>query len=724
MRYKPFLQKLRRYHQKLNGTVIEYDLTSYRETSALIRKKALELKSKTDSELKELSAHLKMKAVGWTGLNELMTDAYALVTETITRVLHMDPFDEQIIGAIVLHEGKCSQMQTGEGKTLTAVYPAYLNALSGKGVHILTFNDYLAHRDCQWMGPVYEFLGLKTGCIQEGMIVKERQKAYRADITYCTAKEAGFDFLRDSIVSDKNSIVHRNLNFAIIDEADSIMIDEARIPLVIAGKDTAKTINQYKLAQEIAKLREEKDYEYDEYRRNVFLTEEGLNHLESVLGCGNLYSEDNGEILTDINYALHAAFLLHADKDYIVREGKVELVDEFTGRIACKRRWPDGLQEAVEAKEGCAIQEKGKILNSITLQNFLTLYPGLSGMTATAQESQEEFRVFYGLPIVIIPPHNKCIRKDNSDLVFRTREEKLNTLVNDIKTLHATGQPLLIGTGSVGESHSLFEHLKREGIDCSVLNAKHDSSEAQIISEAGKRGAVTISTNMAGRGTDIKLGGAQEKCRDSVVNSGGLYVIGTNRHESRRIDNQLRGRAGRQGDPGLSRFYISLQDDIFIRYRLHELLPCGFFADPKDLSINNPILLKEIDRIQRIVEGQNLDIKINLHKYSLIIEQQRKIIHNQRNGFLLSNESAIYFRSILPEKLNGPEESGTQNRLLSLCKRIALYHIDSQWSMYLREMNDLKDSIHLRRIGGQDPLFEFRKIAIQMFDKMRRRQIG
>ncbi len=717
MSYKELTEKIRRYHKKLNGSVVEYDLSGYDKLVAVILKTVKELDKKSDKQLEVLSKELRKRVVEEKCLESFLVMTYSLVYEAVKRVLCLEPFNEQLIGAIALHQGKCSQMQTGEGKTMIALFPACLNALTGSGVHVLTFNDYLARRDREWMGGVYGFLGLRTGCVQEGMSIEQRKEAYLADITYCTAKEAGFDYLRDSIAVCKDSIVQRELNFAIVDEADSIMIDEARVPLVIAGAIETQDGNCESVAGLIRRLKRGKEFEFDEYKRNVFLTEDGINQIENVLKCQNLYAEESSVLLSRVNYALHAEYLLQCDKDYIVCNGKIEQVDEFTGRVADKRRWPDGLQAAVEEKEGCRNGEKGHILNSITLQHFLQQYRKLSGMTATAEAAEEEFREFYGLPVVVIPPHEKSIRQDLPDLIFSSKEEKRKMLVEEIVREHPTGRPVLVGTGSVLESLELADALKEKKVDCKVLNAKNDACEARIIADAGRIGAVTVSTNMAGRGTDIKLGGADESGRDAVVKLGGLYVIGTNRHESRRIDNQLRGRAGRQGDPGLTRFFISTEDDLFIRYNLKDLLPKDTLKRAVDNNISKRLLINEISRVQRIVEGQNMEIKITLYKYSLITEQQRKIVHEWRNDILLSDnfpgQSEEWGKSPTVSKQN-------KTRYNALCKMAALSCLDSGWSRYLNEINVLKDSIHLRRVGGQDPLFEFRKMAITMFDETQR----
>ena len=538
------------------------------------------------------------------------------------------PFDVQVLAGVAMHQGKLAQMNTGEGKTLAAVFPAYLNALTGKGVHIHTFNDYLARRDASWMGPIYNYLGLQASCIQEGMSPEERKKAYAADVTYTTAKEAGFDTLRDQLCYTVEGLVHRDFNFAVVDEADSILIDEARVPLVIAGSTTRPKADLEQLTQMVKSFKEGIDYETDEGKRNIFLTDGGHQRIERILGCGSLHAPENLDLLTRVNQALHAEFLIHRDVDYIVREGKVKIVDEFTGRVVKDRHWPDGLQAAVEAKEKIQQGAGGSILGSITLQHFLALYPKICGMTATAQPAAGEFFRFYGLKVVVIPPHRDCIRIDHPDLIFTHKASKHRALVAEIESNYNQQRPVLVGTASVEESEELVLELKKAGISFQVLNAKNDELEAEIISNAGSPGAVTISTNMAGRGTDIKLGGDREQERDKVVALGGLYVIGTNRHESLRIDNQLRGRAGRQGDPGSSRFFISLEDNLIERYGIKHLFPKKYRTLQQNAPIESPVVSREIVRGQRIIEGQNFDIRKTLWNYSILIEKHRKLLQD------------------------------------------------------------------------------------------------
>ncbi|MGD9200175.1 MAG: accessory Sec system translocase SecA2 [Chitinispirillia bacterium] len=715
---KSTIKKIKRYIERLNGSTIEYTTENYYPLVYEIEKKRKILAEMSDKSLRNYAVNIRESIISHENILRHMIESYALVTEGIWRMLNLQPFSEQITGALAMAQGKLIEMNTGEGKTLTAVYPAFLYGLEGKGVHVLTFNDYLAKRDALWMKPVYEFLGVSVGYVQEGMSTSERSNAYNCDITYVTAKESGFDFLRDGLCYCSVHQVHRNLHFAIIDEADSILIDEARIPLVIADSIDDEIKNIQMIDSLVKNLEKNKDYDFDEYKRNIFLTEHGIDCMEKKLNCANLFNNENTESLARINFALHAHYFLTRDVDYIVRNGVIEQVDEFTGRIADKRRWPNELQAAIEAKEHVAIQKKGRILNSISLQYFICLYSKKCGMTATARMAEEEFRDFYGLHTVVIKPHKKSIRVDEEDKIFCTKAEKKKALLTEIINVHKSGRPILAGTRSVAESIELSEELLKKGIQCSVLNAKNDEYEADIIANAGKINAVTISTNMAGRGVDIRLGGKNENDKHAVASLGGLYVIGTNKHESKRIDDQLRGRAARQGDPGSTRFFVSLEDDLFIRYRLSELIPPKILSTLSNGEIKNPIIRKEIDRVQRIVEGQNFEIKRTLSRYTYIIEQQRKIMYEKRKNFFLSHYIGQYFKKYSPEQFKKLSNSIPNKELNEVCKIILLSRTDFHWASYLQEMSDIRDGIHLRRFGGQDPLFEFQKCAIAIFEKM------
>ncbi|MDD4297213.1 MAG: accessory Sec system translocase SecA2, partial [Ruminiclostridium sp.] len=666
-----------------------------------------------DHVLKAAAIELKEKAAKGVHPELLLPVSFALVREASKRIIGLLPYDVQILAGIALHREGIVEMQTGEGKTLAAIAPAFLNGLYKRGVHILTFNDYLAKRDALWMGPVFEFLGISVGYIQEEMDSKTRKKAYQADITYVTAKEAGFDYLRDQRCDDLQSRVHRSHSYAIVDEADSILIDEARIPLIIAGS-THDTEYRTKHAAAIIVALGRDDYELDEYERNVSLSETGLNKVESALDGINLYEEQNYEWLTLINCALHARVLLKRDVDYIVRDNQIELVDEFTGRVADNRHWPDGLQEAVEAKEGVTGGQRGRILDTITIANYMGMYAKIAGMTATAQTSRDEFINLYKRDIVQIPTHHPCIRIDEPDLIFTHREAKEKALLEEISSVHATGRPILIGTSSVEESERLSALLLRKGIQCQILNAKNDEAEAELIAQAGDYRAVTVSTNMAGRGTDIRLGGKNEKRKDTVVNLGGLYVIGTNRHESRRVDNQLRGRAGRQGDPGSSRFFISLEDPLFKRFGIIDALPEKYRDLCQDSPIKEKAFSQTIEHIQRVIEGQNLEIRKNLTKYNYILEHQRRIISELKEALLNGKGSSLRSqpRFQFLKKKYGEEVMQRVER------DIVLYHLNEGWSGYLEEVGSIREGIHLTGFAGKNPVDEFHMTIIPLFNEV------
>jgi preprotein translocase subunit SecA len=698
------------------------ELKPYREILLQINEQRARLEEASESWLQEKATFLKARADEGVVQDELLIEAFALACEVSRRQLEMRPYDVQVLAALAMNNGNLAELQTGEGKTLAAVLTAYLNGLSGKGVHILTFNDYLARRDAEWMGPVYRFLGLTVSAIQEGMSIRERKEAYQADIVYMTAKEAGFDFLRDHRCLSQANIVHRPFHFAIVDEADSILIDEARVPLVIAGEISAPNLDPIKLAGLIANFDEHSHYYRDEYSRDVNFTETGLDYLEQILHIDNLHAPEHNQLLSALNLALQAEVLLKRDIDYIIREGKVELVDAFTGRVAENRRWPYGLQTAIEAKEKLEIQPEGMILGSITLQHFLQLYPKVAGMTATAKTSADESREFYGLEVILIPPNKTCNRVDEPDVVFTHQEAKLKGLLTEIAKVHAVGRPILVGTASVEESQQLADKLEHMGIRCNVLNAKNDEKEAAIVAEAGALGAVTISTNMAGRGTDIRLGGSFLEDYEEVISLGGLYVIGTNRHESRRIDNQLRGRCGRQGDPGSSRFFISLEDDLMVRYRIYELIPSKLMPKRRDDAIHHRVVAREIARAQRIIEGQNFEIRKTLRNYSYVLEEQRQIIQGKRTDILMEKEEIALFRenSFTSERFERLEREFGDEVLKKVSKQITLFHIDRFWMDHLEHMSQVKEGIHLLGFAGQNPALEFRKIAIQDFATARK----
>jgi preprotein translocase subunit SecA len=627
----------------------------------LINQRRAELAELGDDELKE---------VGRSASD--LPEVIAITAVVAARVLQLDMFDVQLQGALALGSGKIAEMQTGEGKTLAAVPAIVWYAKTGQGVHVMTVNDYLARRDAKWMGPIYDFLGLSVGYVQQGSSTEERRKAYACDITYTTPNEIGFDHLRDGLAMYPEEQVHRPFAVAVIDEADSILIDEARIPLVIAGGKEDQEPLAYRVDRVTRHLHRYHHFTLDEYERNIALTDAGIRAVENAFGCGNLFAEENLPLLTAVQDSLHARALLDRDVDYLVKDGAIESVDEFKGRIAQNRRWPAGLHTAIEAKEGLALKTQGRILGSVTLQNLIGLYPRVCGMTGTAATQMDEFRMIYGLEVEVIPTNRPVIRVDYPDELFNTKREKEAAVIEEIRRMHATGQPVLVGTRSVEESEHLSGRLR--GIGHQVLNARHEEQEAGMIALAGERDAVTISTNMAGRGTDIKLG-------YGVAELGGLYVIGTNRHESRRIDNQLRGRAGRQGDPGSSRFFVSAQDDLFAKYAspLHSLA--------------------DIEAVQRVVEGQNLDIRQFLHKYESVIEGQRQKIGSQRQAIL----------------------TGANASASELERLVSLATIDDLWSEYLASITDLREGVQWLSYGGRQPLYEYLTAVDSLFRQLEAR---
>lgn len=678
--------------QRVKERVALYML-GYRDRAKTINKR--DLRGWGDDRLKAESIRLQSEAKAGAPLDKLLIDAYALVCEVAQRTLGMRPYEVQIMAAIALHEGILVEMQTGEGKTLAAVMPVFLNAITGKGVHVLTFNDYLANRDAKWMEPIYRFLGLSVGVVQADMSFAEKKQAYSADITYVTAKEAGFDYLRDTIAMTEGDTVHRAFHYVIVDEADSLLLDEARVPLVIAGEAATTENDGIRFANAAKQLHHEEHFVFDEFKRNVYLTEAGAEKVESLLHCGNLYESHNGHLLTSINCALHANALLNRDIDYIVRDGRIELIDEYTGRVAENRYLPDGLQAALEAKEGLHSKVGGQVLGTITLQHLLSLYPKISGMTATAQASAIEFEDIYSLQVVQIPSNRPCIRIDHPHKIYTHKEAKLKALVAEIASVHATGRPILIGTSSVEESDILAERLRQIGVNCHVLNAKNDSKEADIIAKAGELGTVTVSTNMAGRGVDIRLGGGDSRQADAVAKLGGLYVIGTRVNENVRIDDQLRGRAGRQGDPGESRFFVSLEDELILRFDIHKAIPSSYKKLKQDEPLDKGVLHNKIAHIQRMFMDQNFSIRQELNRYSDLVENQRSILYKYRLA-ILTGEAPM-----------GPLE-----------QRVRLFYIDKLWAEHLAYVSYIRESIHLERLAHLNPINEFHERIIQAFEQI------
>lgn len=668
-----------------------------------------EFTAQSDDGLKQRAAELRQRVQSGTPLDDLVIDAFALIKETAKRTVGMTPYDVQVLAALAMHDRKLVEMQTGEGKTLAAVLPAALTAFRGRGVHVLTYNDYLAARDARWMGPIYRFLGLTVGHVVQGLSPPERRAAYACDVTYVTAKEAGFDFLRDQACLDLSQLVQRGFHYAIVDEADSILIDEARVPLVIAAADEEQHGDLHRLADVVRTLRPQVDYAIVKGWKNVNFTTTGLSRLQAALNCGELHSEQNADLLTRLNLALQAEVLLRRDVDYLVREGRIELIDELTGRVAENRRWPYGLQAAIEAKEALAIQAPGRILNSITLQHFLEQYAALAGMTGTAQDAAVELHEFYGLKVVVVPPNRHCQREDHPDSVFRTKEAKFAALIQEIVRLHLTGRPVLVGTTSVAESELLAARLAAAGTACRVLNARNDADEAAVVAEAGAPGAVTISTNMAGRGTDIRLGGSDERDRDRVLawGGGGLFVIGTNRHESRRIDNQLRGRAGRQGDPGETRFFVSLEDDLIQRHGISQFFEAPL--DPSRVPQDDPEIGREIAYVQRVIEGESFEIRRTLRKYSYCLERQRRVVYDQRRKLLHDLERPSPVRDREPEFFDKLCVEFGEEVVLRAERQVTLCLIDRCWSDYLSHVAEIREGIHLVSIGGLDAFNEFNR---------------
>ena len=709
---------LRERWARFHGAPVEYDLGAYDAGLAAIGALEPELQRLDQGELHARAVAIRDAVRGGAALDAVRDETFALAREAARRTLGLRPFDVQVVAALALHRGAVVEMQTGEGKTLAAVMPACLEAFAGRGAHVLTFNDYLARRDAEWMGPVYRALGLSVGWVEAGMAPAERRRAYGADVTYVTAREAGFDRLRDLLAMTPADLVHRPLHFALVDEADSLLVDEARVPLVIAGRVEGERSSVRRLAEVVTGLEAGVHFDTDEHGRNVELTEAGYERVEQALGCANLLAPENYTLLTELHCALHARALLRRDADYIVRGGRIEIVDEFTGRVVEDRHWPDGLQAALEAKEGLERRAEGRILGSITLQHFLGAYPRLCGMTGTARDAASEMEEFYGPRVVVLPTHRPLIRVDQPDVVFTHRAAKEAAVIEEVRRVHASGRPVLVGTATVDESERLAQRLAAVGVTCQVLNAKNDATEAAVIARAGAPGAVTISTNMAGRGTDIRLGGPDEAQRARVVALGGLYVVGTNRHESRRIDLQLRGRAGRQADPGESRFFVSLEDDLLVRFGLDGLIPARLRPPPQDAPIESAVVRREIARAQRIVEGQNLEIRRTLWRYASAIEDQRRRVHARRQALLLGQEEPdVWCREGARFEALVGVAGGEAVRRAEVAA--TLFETDRGWSDYLSFVADLREGIHLVRLGGDDPLMRFK---VQAVDAVRRMQ--
>ena len=811
--------------KKVVGSSNERELKRRQPLVAKINELEPHFEGMSDADLQGLTADFRTRLNQGESLDDLLPEAFAVVREASKRVLGMRHFDVQLVGGMVLHQGRIAEMKTGEGKTLVATLPSYLNALTGKGVHVVTVNDYLARRDSEWMGKVHQFLGLKVGVIVHGLDDQQRKEAYAADITYGTNNEFGFDYLRDNMKFELDHYVQRDLHYAIVDEVDSILIDEARTPLIISGPSESSSELYYRVNRVIPMLKKGEviehreggkigqtlreytgDYTIDEKAKSSALTEEGVAKVEKLLGIDNLYDPRNIELLHHVNQALKAHALFKKDVDYVVKDGEVQIVDEFTGRLMPGRRWSDGLHQAVEAKEGVRIESENQTLATVTFQNYFRMYDKLAGMTGTAETEAVEFSEIYNLEVSVIPTNRPMVRADMSDLIFKSEKEKFNAVIEDIRERHASGQPVLVGTISIEDSETLSSLLKKRGVPHHVLNAKHHEKEAEIVAQAGRKGSVTIATNMAGRGTDIVLGGnpemlARRECngddegpeyvatlarftdvcsaeKQEVLELGGLYILGTERHESRRIDNQLRGRSGRQGDPGESRFYLSLDDDLLRIFGSHRV---AFVMDKLKVPENEPIehgmISKAIENAQRKVEAHNFDIRKHLLEYDDVMNRQREVIYAQRRAVLGGEDIKGTFLGIieeqtgdmvatfcpgknpqewswkaleedflnlfnfspelpgeadnvspesLEESLNEQvlqryqekEEDFTPTVMEQLQKFLLLQSIDSQWKDHLLSIDHLKEGIGLRGYGQKNPKEEYKREAYGLFMEM------
>jgi preprotein translocase subunit SecA len=754
----------------------EREVTRLRRTAKAVNDLEASIKALSDDELKAKTVEFRGRLEQGESLDDMLPETFAVVREASVRTVGMRHFDVQIMGGQVLYEGRIAEMKTGEGKTLVATLPVYARALEGRGVHVVTVNDYLARRDADWMGPIYEFLGLKIGIIQHGLDSAQRREAYNCDVTYVTNNEVGFDYLRDNMAWQVEDLVQRELYFALVDEVDSILIDEARTPLIISGPSQESGELYDKFAQIMPRLKKGDDYTVDEKAHAVPITEAGVARVEKMLGITNLYEQRNIELTHQLNAALKAWNLFHRDQQYIVKEGEVIIVDEFTGRLMYGRRYSDGIHQAIEAKEGIKVRGEDQTLATITFQNLFRLYDHLAGMTGTAKTEEREFRDIYGLDVVVVPTNMPMVRKDNSDIVYKSEKAKFDAVVDEIIEEHQKGRPVLVGTRSIEKSELLATMLRRKGVECNVLNAKYHEQEAEIIKDAGQDGQVTIATNMAGRGTDIKLG-------EGVAKNGGLHIIGTERHESRRIDNQLRGRSGRQGDPGSSRFYVSLEDEVMRLFggeRMTNIMERVGFTDEQ--PIESGLVTKSIQRAQGKVENHNYEIRKHVLEYDDVMNKQRSVIYGDRRATL---EGKFDSRTFMTQTLEGKvdeavEENAPENvhpqewdlpemlnaldlifpikrdmtledlagkdreeirRVLREKARAAyetkegevtpeilrvveqryllLPIIDRQWVDHLYVMDHLKTGIGLRGYGQKDPRVEYEKEAFEIFESLK-----
>ncbi|AQA05299.1 accessory Sec system translocase SecA2 [Mycobacterium sp. MS1601] len=673
-----------------------------------------------DEKAKSLDDEQLSKAAGLLDLEALaeskdILQFLAIAREAAERATGLRPFDVQLQGALRMLAGDVVEMATGEGKTLTGAIAAAGYALAGRRVHVISVNDYLARRDAEWMGPLLQAMGLTVGWITGESTAEERRAAYQCDVTYASVNEIGFDVLRDQLVTDVADLVSPNPDVAVIDEADSVLVDEALVPLVLAGT-THREKPKLEIIELVGNLDPNIDYSADADRRNIHLTEEGAQKVEKALGGIDLYSEEHvATTLTEVNVALHAHVLLQRDVHYIVRDGAVHLINASRGRIAQLQRWPDGLQAAVEAKEGIETTETGEVLDNITVQALINRYPTLCGMTGTALAAGEQLRQFYKLGVSQIPSNTPNIREDAEDRVYITAAAKIDAVIAHIQEVHATGRPVLVGTHDVAESEELHERLLKRKVPAVVLNAKNDAEEAAVIAEAGALNAVTVSTQMAGRGTDIRLGGSDELTHDQVVELGGLHVVGTGRHNTERLDNQLRGRAGRQGDPGSSVFFASWEDDVVLSHLDADKLPHE--ADDEG-RITSPKAATLIDHAQRIAEGRLLDVHANTWRYNHLIAQQRAIIVERRNTLLSTPTALEELKDLAPERYKELSESISDDKLERICRLIMLYHLDRGWADHQAFLADIRESIHLRALGRQNPLDEFHRMAVDAFTSL------
>jgi len=760
--------------QKLLGNKNAKEIKRIRSIVEEINGLELELLSLSDTSLRAKTEEFKARLANGETLDDILPEAFAVVREASKRVLGMRHFDVQMIGGIVLHRGNIAEMRTGEGKTLVATLPVYLNALSGKGVHVVTVNDYLAKRDSEWMGRLYNFLGLSTGLIVAGLDYDQRKQSYGADITYGTNNEFGFDYLRDNMVVHADQMVQRPLNYAIVDEVDSILIDEARTPLIISGPGERSTERYYELAKVVPHLVKDEDYTIDEKQKTIAPTDEGIAKVEKMLHIENLYDSSNLELNHLLSASLRAYAMMERDKDYVVKDGEVVIVDEFTGRLMFGRRYSDGLHQAIEAKEGLRVERESQTLASITFQNYFRMYEKLSGMTGTAKTEEQEFNNIYGLEVYEIPPNKVLARIDMPDLIFKTKEAKYRAVVRDVVERHKTGQPILVGTTSITQSEMLSDMLTKAGVPHNVLNAKHHEKEAEIVANAGQYGMVTIATNMAGRGTDISLG-------EGVAELGGLHILGTERHESRRIDNQLRGRSGRQGDNGSSQFFLSLEDDLMRIFGADNIAGMmDKLGMEEDEPIEHSLITKSIERAQKKVENHNFNIRKYILEYDDVMNQQREVLYGQRR-LILNNQSLretilhmvdnliinsmnqyadeklypeewnyegllkhleIYFLEpgmLTVEQMEEYGRAELQDHLIDIAhkeyekreslfgeanmreleKAIMLKVVDSKWMEHLDAMDMLKEGIGLRAYGQKNPLVEYKFEAYDMFENMK-----